>query len=242
MKQITSESDIADLGTVLVVGAHPDDETFMAAGIMACAVRQGQVVACATATKGEAGSQDLEKWPPEKLADVRSKELAEAMHVIGVNNHYWFNYADGGCEEVLVEEAVAKIESVIEKFQPDSILTFGLEGMTGHPDHMCVSRWASQAAANVTKQPRIFHAVNTTEQYERYLKAVDEKLNIFFNIDKPPLVEPKDCAILFELPPEIRELKRKALAAMPSQTEIMLKLFPPAYLDQGFSPEAFVLA
>jgi len=50
----------SDLGTVLGVWGHPDDEAYLASGLMALAVREGRRVACLTATRGEAGFPDLE--------------------------------------------------------------------------------------------------------------------------------------------------------------------------------------
>src|SRR4249919_2707816 len=51
-------------GTILSVWAHPDDETYLAAGLMAAAVQAGQRVVCVTATRGELGSTDPDRWPP----------------------------------------------------------------------------------------------------------------------------------------------------------------------------------
>ena len=50
-----------DLGTLLGIWAHPDDETYLAAGLMAQAVRDGRRVVCVTATRGEGGSMDEER-------------------------------------------------------------------------------------------------------------------------------------------------------------------------------------
>lgn len=239
--RITTPADIARLGTVLSVWAHPDDESFLAAGIMATAVRNGQTVACITATKGEKGSQDETKWPPAALGQVRAREVAAALKIIGIKHHHWLGYRDGECEKVAAVEAVAKIKEFIEKYQPDSILTFGSDGWTGHPDHAAVSRWVGEAVKGLESAPAIYHAVHTPEQYER-IKPADEKVNIFFNIDKPPLLPPEKCTICYQLPPDICRLKRQALAAMPSQTETLLKLFDQKFLDNAFAAEAFVLA
>ena len=66
-----------DLGSILAIWAHPDDESYCCAGLMAAAVRAGERVVCVTATRGELGSTDLERWPAgPQLADVRTKELA----------------------------------------------------------------------------------------------------------------------------------------------------------------------
>lgn len=241
-RQITKPADIKRLGTILSVWAHPDDESFLAAGIMAAAVRNGQTVVCITATKGERGSQDETKWPRATLADVRAREMAAALKVLGIKHHHWLGCHDGDCANVAAAEAVAKIRQLIEQYRPNSILTFGPDGWTGHPDHATVSRWVSEAVKTSVKPSAVYHVVATPVQYERYLKFADEKINIFFNIDKPPLIEPEACAICFELPPDICQLKRQALTAMPSQTETLLKLFDQAFFNHAFATESFVLA
>lgn len=238
---IQTVSDIKKLGRILSVWAHPDDETFVAAGLLAAAVKNDQAVMCVTATRGEAGSQDIKKWPPEQLGKVREKELNKALAVLGVENHEWLDYIDGQCESIPAHEAVEKIDEIIKRFKPDTIVTFGPEGMTGHPDHMCVSSWTQLAVNKLTKKPAVYHVVHTTDQYEQYLKQLDEKLNIFFNIEKPPLLEPHQCDIYFELGDEFEQIKYEALSAQPSQTEIMTKLFSDELIKKALSPETFVL-
>lgn len=48
---------VANLGTILGVWAHPDDETYLSAGLMASAVRSGCRVVCVTATRTRARSR-----------------------------------------------------------------------------------------------------------------------------------------------------------------------------------------
>ena len=76
--------DIADLGTILSVWAHPDDETYLCAGIMSAAVDNGQTVVCVTATRGEGGSPDHKKYPPEAMGKVREAELLACLEILGV--------------------------------------------------------------------------------------------------------------------------------------------------------------
>lgn len=54
---------VAGLGTILSVWAHPDDETFVAGGIMAAAVANGQRVVTVSFTAGERGTDDADTWP-----------------------------------------------------------------------------------------------------------------------------------------------------------------------------------
>lgn len=239
---IRTASDIKQLGTILSVWAHPDDETFLAAGIMASAVRNGQPVICVTATKGEAGSQNHEKWPPKTLGEVRTKELGRALGILGVPKHYLLDCPDGGCYKVSIKEAVKKIRSFIDRYQPDTILTFGPEGLTGHHDHATVSLWVQKAVEQYDLKPVVYHAVYTKDRYDSYLREIDEVVNFFFNIDKPSIKNADSCDICFELPKELRMLKYQALEAMPSQTENVLRLFEQQFLCRAFGSEAFIRA
>lgn len=236
---MTTSDDIKKLGTILGVWAHPDDESFCAGGLIAQAAKNGQKVICLTATKGEAGVQDT-KWASANLANVRDQELQKALDILGVNEQKWLGYQDGHCRDCDQAEAVQKISDAIIKYRPDTIITFGSDGMTGHEDHASVSRWASLAAEKAAKEPAIYHVANTKSHYEKYLKQMDEQLNIFFNLDQPKLIEPKDCAILFELSPELQRIKVDALAAQISQTEKMMQSFERDFLEKAFGLEAFI--
>ena len=65
-------TDPASLGTILGVWAHPDDDIFLTAALMAAAVRVGNRVVDVTATRGEGGSMDEERWPSATMGAVRT--------------------------------------------------------------------------------------------------------------------------------------------------------------------------
>jgi LmbE family N-acetylglucosaminyl deacetylase len=197
---------------------------------------------CVTATKGEAGSQNQDKWPTSELGSIRENELAQALDVIGVKNHHWLGYKDGLCENIDKKEASKKIAELFKKYKPDTVLTFGKDGMTGHSDHCCVSCWVDDALELSGINSKIFHAVHTIDQYNNYLKYMDKELNIFFNIDKPPIVGHEDCDIYLELDDSLKSIKLKALSQMPSQTEIMLSRFNQEFIGDALASEAFVLS
>jgi LmbE family N-acetylglucosaminyl deacetylase len=235
---IRSLEDIKQLGTILGIWAHPDDEAFSMGGIMAAAVQNDQTVIIVTATRGELGVQDEARWPATRLAEIRTKELEEAYKILGVKYHHWLDYADGECEDVDEAEAVERITEYITQYNPDTILTFGPDGMTGHHDHQTVSKWANMVAKKVHSRAIVYHAINTHEQYENMIEA-DKQFNIFFNIEKPPVCKAGDCAIHFELTTELFTKKLEALKAMESQTEGMLTVFGKT-LHLSLGTEAFV--
>lgn len=238
--QVRSSEDVQRLGTILSVWAHPDDETFCAGGLLAAAIRNGQTVACVTATRGEAGVQNEERWPASKLGDIREKELQAALKELGITNHHVLHYADGGCAAVDSKLAADVLKNYILLYSPDTILTFGPEGLTGHPDHRAVSRWVTMAVKDLKRPPTVFHAVITTNQYAKYLSGADKELDLFFNIDQPPLEEPSECDICFCCDGSLCNCKFAAFSAMPSQYEKLQKTFGEDYLKEAFRIEAFV--
>lgn len=241
MSHVATKETVKTLGTILSVWAHPDDETLTCGGIMAQAVENGQKVICVTATRGEAGSQDHDKWPPDKIGAVRTKELEAALRIIGVKEHYWLDYTDGGCQDVSRSDGAERIAEMIEKHRPDSILTFGLEGLTGHPDHCSVSCWVGDAIKKSSIKPGLYHAVILQDQYDLYLKRIDEAISMFFNIDKPPLKRTEECDVTYCCSDKaICNKKRKAIAAMPSQQKVLFDNFDEDFIDKAFMYEAFV--
>ncbi|RTK94177.1 PIG-L family deacetylase [Candidatus Saccharibacteria bacterium] len=242
MKPSVTQQDITGLGTILCVGAHPDDETFMAGGLLAAAAANGQTVICVTATKGEAGSQDPVKYPVERMGEVRTEELAAALKILGVQEHHWLGYLDGECTQVDPGEATLRLQQIIEKYQPNTVLTFGSDGLTGHPDHQAVSSWVTTALGQSELSPELFYAVLTTDQYQKYLQTIHTSLNFFYNIKQPPVYADQDCGILFTSNDQQCAKKQAAFAAMPSQYSAMFAAFDESFLTEAFRVEAFVRA
>jgi LmbE family N-acetylglucosaminyl deacetylase len=229
-----------ELGTILGVWAHPDDEAFLSSGLMADSVRKGHRVACVTATRGELGSWDEERWPSESMAEVREAELEESLAILGVTEHRWFDYPDGACGEVPLEEAAARVASILEDVEPDSVLTFGPEGMTGHPDHEAVSAWATEAFRRAAGSgARLFYATKTPEYMERLGPVLG---GVVFAPETPPVTDRDDLGIDFVLPEDLLELKLKALAAHRSQLEGLLAVFGQELFREDASAEWFRLA
>ena len=106
------------LGTILGVWAHPDDETYLSAGLMARPVRSGSPVVCVTATMGEEGSFDEVRWPTATMGRVREVELLRSLEILGIREHHWLDYHDGTCAEVVHSDAVARIEALIGSGDP----------------------------------------------------------------------------------------------------------------------------
>jgi LmbE family N-acetylglucosaminyl deacetylase len=160
-QDVGTRLSVAELGTVLGVWAHPDDEAYLSAGLMAAARDAGQRVVVATATYGEQGTPDPQRWPAQRLAALRRYELAASLAVVAVHEHRWLGYTDGGCAAVEPQAGASVVGRLIDEVRPDTIVTFGPDGMTGHPDHQTISAWVSQAWQASGRSARLLHATRT---------------------------------------------------------------------------------
>jgi LmbE family N-acetylglucosaminyl deacetylase len=131
---------------ILTVFAHPDDESFGPAGALAKYVQLGAELAGVWFTRGEAGETYLDPSPtPAELAVLRTDDLQEAARIIGYGAVDILDYPDGGLAGVPEEELEGVVRQAIDRHRPDLILTFGPGGISGHPDHITLSRVTTKA-------------------------------------------------------------------------------------------------
>lgn len=214
---VRTPADAAALGTVLGVWAHPDDESYLSAGLMALAADAGNRVVCANATLGEHGTDDPQRWPPARLARTRRHEARAAMAILGVAEHRCFDLEDGTLADLDPDEGRRRVGALLDEVQPDTVVTFGAEGMTGHADHRTVSAWVHEACAAPVAggSLRLLRATTTAafadehaDLFERF-PIYDEGL---------PLRTPEDeLAVVVELDEATLDRKVAALRAMATQ-------------------------
>jgi LmbE family N-acetylglucosaminyl deacetylase len=204
------------LGTVLGVWAHPDDEAYLSAGLMALARRAGQRVAVVTATAGELGLSSPPR-PPDELADLRRRELAASLAAVGVTEHHFLGYRDGECAGAPVASAVATLRDLIDRVRPDTTVTFGPEGMTGHPDHQTVSAWTTAAWQRAGRPGRLLYATLTPEFHATW-GTVNQDLGVWMAGARPPCTPAGELALAIDLDDELAAIKYAALRAQWSQT------------------------
>jgi LmbE family N-acetylglucosaminyl deacetylase len=224
------------------VWAHPDDETYLTAGLMAHAIRQGERVVCVTATRGEEGSWDEHRWPTSEMGKVREAEMMASLGVLGVTEHHWLDYYDGTCADVPFEEGVGRVRSILEDVKPRSVLTFGPDGMTGHADHKAVCAWTTEAFARAAPLgASLYYATMTPEWAEEFVPRFNQ-FNVFMEAGTPPVTPRNELAIDFHLPPDVLDLKIRAIAAHVSQVEGMMNAFGEDVFREGNKAEFFRLA
>lgn len=129
------------------VFAHPDDETFTAAGTIAKLAAAGNRIDLFCATDGDAGkSSGIPVSSRAELATVRRAELTAAATILGIASLSTPGHSDGLLKEVDPDRLIGEIVLFVRRYRPAVLVTFGPEGApTQHRDHRAISRAATVA-------------------------------------------------------------------------------------------------
>lgn len=131
---------------ILVVVAHPDDESFLAAGTIHAVVQSGGTVDVVCATAGERGSSHLKQpLTVRQLAAVRCDELKAVERVLGVHRLHQWAFPDCGLLD-LVGVFTRRLTALASRLRPAAVISFGPDGFTGHHDHVATARAALAVA------------------------------------------------------------------------------------------------
>jgi LmbE family N-acetylglucosaminyl deacetylase len=234
-------ADVAELGTILGIWAHPDDEAYLSGGLMALARDDGQRVVCVTATRGELGTPDPIAWPPDRLAAERTGELRRCLDVLGVREHHWLDHGDGACAVADPAATVERLCTLIDDVRPDSVLTFGPDGITGHLDHRTVSAWTGAAFDRAARPgARLLHAA-VPEPWEARWRELSASLDVYMP-GYPVLVPSERLAVDVSLDPSTAARKVRALAAQTTQTAGLIAALGQDRYTAWVSEESFVEA
>ena len=234
--------DLGSLGTVLGVWAHPDDETYLSSGLMARAVRDGSRVVCVTATRGEGGSTDPQRWPTETLGKVREDELMRCLDLLGVTEHHFLDLPDVDWHTPLPQQGADAVLAIMREVRPDTVLTFGPDGMTGHVGHQSVCTWTTDAFHTVAPPgARLYYAVND-EAYAARFGARLHELGAMREGAELPVHPRASIELAYDLEPDLLDLKMEAIAQHASQIEAVITAFGAEEFREGMGSETFRLA
>lgn len=229
----------AELGAVLGVWAHPDDETYLSSGLMAQAVESGSRVVCVTATRGEGGSLDPVRWPPEQLADIRALELERCLAILGVTEHIFLDLPDVDWDTPLPDHGADAVAEIMRDVRPHSVVTFGPDGMTNHEGHKSVSEWTTAAfTRHAPADASLFHSVVSSSWAHQFGPLLDS-VGVYRNGAPPPIVEDKELDIDIVLSGELLDRKMAAIAEHRSQVEGLLQVFGADLMAAALTPESF---
>ncbi len=163
----------ADAGRcLLLVHAHPDDESIFTGATMAKYAAEGARIALVTCTLGERGgiqsnyqaADEIEQMSTDLesllalMAKLRARELDAACAELGVTDHWYLGgpgrWRDSGCSVgddprsfvwAVLDEAAADLATLVRQIQPQVIVTYDSNGFYGHPDHIQAHRVAWRA-------------------------------------------------------------------------------------------------
>jgi LmbE family N-acetylglucosaminyl deacetylase len=130
------------------VFAHPDDDTYGVAGVLATEGPERIDYALIVATSGEAGLiSDPSLAGRDDLAQVREGEERAALSLLGFADApiHFLRYPDGALKDAPRDELVRTIAQILRELRPQIVVTFGPEGVTKHDDHVTVSQAATEA-------------------------------------------------------------------------------------------------
>ena len=185
---------------MLLIFAHPDDESFALGGTIAKYAEQGVRITLVAATKGEAGKV-AGICKPEELGLIREQELQRAAGVLGISKVIFLGYRDKEVPIAPPLEMVEKLVRIIRNVRPQVIITFGADGASGHRDHRAIHHF-TKTAIQFAKQPIELNWGNPfTLPRLCYVRpawrlAVDKLQEVDYTISISPWAERKWQAIL----------------------------------------------
>lgn len=148
--------------SLLVVFAHPDDESIACGGLLALAADRGVRASLLCLTPGAGRGE----------AAGRLAELHAAARVLGISDVAVLTHEDGmlpWADPVALEQDV---RDAIIRARPDVVITFGADGLYWHPDHIAVHERATAAVASLGgAAPSLYYVTMPPGQMRRVMNA-----------------------------------------------------------------------
>lgn len=235
---------------LLLVHAHPDDETINNGVTMAKYVAQDFGVTLVTCTRGEEGEvlvpelEHLASSREDKLGPHREIELRDAMVALGVTDFrflgaptkQWRDSGMMGSEpnnrtdnfwNADIDEAAESLVAVILEIKPHVMVTYDEIGGYGHPDHIQAHRVAMRAAELARERgwniQKIYWNTIPRSIIEQGIEAMKGTGNQFFGVEKAedfPFAQPDELVTTVINGEEYVEKKMAAMRAHPTQIAV----------------------
>jgi len=181
------------MATLLLVHAHPDDESISTGGVMMKAKAHGHRVVLITATRGEVGeiyNMDEAASRP-RLGEIRTQELKAACEILGVDRQEFLGYRDSGMvdtadnkdprsfHQAKLEEAAGKLAVFLREERPDVVVTYAEDGVYGHPDHI-KAHYVTNAALDLVEREgapvkKLYFTAIPRSGMEEFMKQMPEE-------------------------------------------------------------------
>lgn len=192
--------------SILFCYAHPDDESFFAAGTIAKYARAGDAVSVVCATRGQRGATGG-LCSIEELPVVREAELRSAAKILGVRHLTVLDYEDQKLSAAPPDDMRRHLVRAVREIRPQIVITFDPNGANRHPDHMAISGFTLDAVA-AAADPRWDPQSGNAHSVQRmlwtspvpvfelgYTEALESKAGVDFLIDIRPFRVEKESAL-----------------------------------------------
>ncbi len=193
--------------TILLVFAHPDDESFGLSGTTLKYTQRGVAVDLICATRGEVGER-LGVADDVDTGTAREAELRAAAAITGIRDIHLLGYTDGQVHNVDPDELADRVLEIMRRVRPGVVITFGPDGVTGHPDHIAIGQAARRA----------FEALCGKDDARRKLYYVTIPESVAGIVDEPGLTTRPDAEVTTRIDiGKQLDAKLQAMAAHHSQ-------------------------
>lgn len=192
---------------LLLVHAHPDDESLWTGGTIARYAAHGVGVTVVTCTLGEEGEvispglRPLQAGMADQLGGYRVAELRSACAALGVTDHRFLGgigrWRDSGMAGVAANEhprafssgvladQVSALRQVLDDVRPQVVVSYDAYGGYGHPDHIRAHEITMAAAAERPSVERVFHAVTSAGAVGRGVTELARMPGLPFTLPQP---------------------------------------------------------
>ena len=233
--------------SLLLVHAHPDDETIGTGATMAKYAADGVHVTLVTCTLGEEGEvlvpalAELAADKADQLGGWRIHELDEACKALGVQDHRFLGatgrYRDSGMMDTPandnprcfwradLDEAAERLIEVIREVRPQVVVTYDDFGGYGHPDHIQAHRVTVRAVEQTRDIVKKLYSTTIPRSFiEQSIEAMKESGQTFFegveSADDVPFAK-RDDEITTQIDArDFLDAKVDAMRAHASQIEV----------------------
>jgi N-acetyl-1-D-myo-inositol-2-amino-2-deoxy-alpha-D-glucopyranoside deacetylase len=228
---------------LLLVHAHPDDESLWTGGTIARYAAAGVHVTVVTCTLGEEGEiippalQNLAASEADQLGGYRVAELRSACAALGVTDHRYLGgigrWRDSGMVGVdsnahprafvqgsLDEQADALLE-ILKEVKPQVVVSYDEIGGYGHPDHIRAHEITMAATARASFVDRVFYAVTSRDATEAGVATLNVD-DVPFRLPEPgelPVTPDEKITTVVDISEHL-SAKRRALRAHSTQVSV----------------------
>jgi len=235
---------------LLLVHAHPDDETINNGVTMAKYAASGAQVTLVTCTRGEEGEvlvtelANLASDKDDKLGEHREIELKDAMVQLGINDFRFLGtpnkkWRDSGMMgtpqnergdvfwQADLDEASLELVNIILEIKPQVLITYDEFGGYGHPDHIKAHRVAMRATELAAEQgwqvSKIYWNTMPRSVIQMGIEKMKEVGSDFFgaeSADDLPFAKPDELVSTVVNAPEYVPAKLAAMKAHATQISV----------------------